>query len=120
MNEKIVELKDDAFDSCIASDSSNNQPVLIKKSGEVIAEFILKPISQGELMAMEMPDRKYDLMKGLALTIIQYKIKALNGNWTEGTKITEALLKDLQPLIFNILSETLLRMTYLLPAEEKN
>ena len=120
MNEKTIELKEDAFDSCIASDSSNNVPVVFKKSGEIIAEFILKPISQGELMAMEMPDRKYDLIKGLLLTIIQHKIKESNGNWVEGTKMTEVQLKNLQPLIFNILSETLLRMTHLLPAEEKN
>ena len=118
--EKIIELKDDAFESCLASDTGNNQPLIIKKSGEIIAEFVLKPLSQGELMEMERADAKYDMIKGLSTAIINHKIKQGDGVWIEGTKMTEALLKNLQPLIFIHLTKTLLKMTHLTKPEEKN
>lgn len=119
MNEKIVELKEDAFESCIASDSSNNQKVIINKSGQFMAEFILKPISYGNLMNSINADSRPNEAKSLSSMIVQHKIKTSDG-FKEGTTMTEDEVAELLPTVLQAIGLEAAKLIYISKVEEKN
>ncbi len=119
MDEKIIELGSDGFESCLAFDISNEQTVIFKKAGKSFAEFLLKPLSQGQLIEIQ-EGQNLNLLKGLSLSIQKFRMKQPDDNWLEGGKMSLEEIKGLIPKIVTELTGILLRMTYLLPAEVKN
>ncbi len=119
MDEKIIELGSDSFESCLAFDISNEQPVIFSKAGKSFAEFLLKPLSQGQLIEIQ-EGQNLNLLKGLSLSIQKFRMKQPDESWLEGGKMSLEEIKGLIPKIVTELTGILLKMTYLLPAEVKN
>ncbi len=119
MDEKIIELGSDSFESCLAFDIANEQTVIFNKAGKSFAEFLLKPLSQGQLIEIQ-EGQNLNLLKGLSLSIQKFRMKQPDDSWLEGEKMTLDELKGLIPKIVTELTGILLRMTYLLPSEVKN
>lgn len=119
MIEHAIQLDEFNFDSCISSDLSNQQKVVISKSDEVLAEFILKPISYGDLMSAVSLDKKSYEAKALSSMIVNYKIKTADG-FKEGGSMTEEEIGQLLPNVMGALSPIAAKLIYVTKPEEKN
>lgn len=107
------------FESCIGSDLSNQQKVILSKDGELMAEFILKPISYGDLMNAAGTEMKSYEAKALSSMIVGYKIKTADG-FKEGGSMTEEEVGQLLPNVLQALSPIASKLIYVSKAEEKN
>lgn len=120
MISETIELKDDfSFESCLSSDFNNRQEITITKNGEFLANFVLKPISYGDLMeASGMQQKDYEA-KALSSMILAYKIKTADG-FKKGQTMTMEEVREFLPNIMQALSPIAAKLIYVTKAEEKN